>query len=910
MTISAEKRIDELEQTVALLEKEKEELQNKGMSHDQKKLEDSLNQIEKMLLRVFKERSFDIRFENPTIASNLEKVECEHKMFHGQDKHVRCWKVFATHCGQIIHDPSMGQMEKCDTCPVYTEVMNNPAYRIGEYFNDMMHILQNEHMETEVSFAKSKVLLKKMERQTAELEAHQEELQQTNEELEEQAEMLEEQKEDIKNKNSELESAAQIIESRVQDLEMSNKYKSQFLANMSHELRTPLNSLLLLSRLLMENKEKNLTEKQVEFAGTIHGAGSDLLQLINDILDLSKIEAGKMETNIDQISVDDLILSLERNFKHIAQEKGVDLHVEKAEGLPFYLQSDRQKIEQIIKNLLSNAFKFTAQGKVTVNFRRPVASTNLSRSGLHPSKAIAIDVSDTGIGIPEDKQRLIFEAFQQVDGTTSRNYGGTGLGLSISRELAKLLGGEIHLQSVENQGSTFTIYLPERVGKADPSTPSAPLSRNGDDAVVAHQDTLSVKRHEPQKPPLVKSFELEDIRDDRRNVTPGEKSLLIIEDDPAFAKILYDLAIEKGFKGFIAGDGEAGLHLADYHKPNAIILDVSLPRMDGWAVMKSLRENSETRHIPVHFISVLEKSNEAMEMGAIGYLTKPVSMEKLNNAFKKIEAVISKTMKSLLLVGDEEEKATILELLNKDDIVTTTAKTGREAYELLRDRAFDCMILNHGFQGTIGLEFLEMIRDDKTIPYLPIIIYTDKELTEEEETTLKKYTERIVIKGAKSQERLLDEALLFLHSVESRLPDDRQHLLQMVHDKETILKDKKILLVDDDMRNVFALSNILEENGITIIIGKSGKQALELIESDPEIDLVLMDIMMPEMDGYEAMKKIREQERFKDLPLIALTAKAMRGDRKKCIEAGANDYLPKPVDVDKLLSLLRVWLYQ
>ena len=782
---------------------------------------------------------------------------------------------------------------------------------------------QEELQQTNEELESQTQALKESE---SKLQAQQEELRQANEELKEQTMTLERQKEEIKKKNIDLEKTQQSIQEKAKELEISSKYKSEFLANMSHELRTPLNSLLLLSKLLAQNKDNNLTDKQIEFANTIHSAGSDLLTLINDILDLSKIEVGKMEINIDNLNIDDFISNIERNFRHMAQEKGISLKINKHDGIPTYIRTDRQRLEQIIKNLLSNAFKFTSKGGITISIQRPVAKTDLSKGGLDPSRAIAIAVSDTGIGIPEDKQRIIFEAFQQVDGTTSRIFGGTGLGLSISRELSRFLGGEIQLRSIENEGTTFTIYLPEQLEKSSQVEAQPPESQQSKDASIHKKDAPArdksiVKDIPSDKPSEVESsiskdipadrpFELEDIRDDRKNITSGDRSILIIEDDPKFAKILYDITIEKGFKGLIAGDGETGLHFADYFKPSAIILDISLPRMDGWTVMKRLKDSPETRHIPVHFISAYEKGLDAMKMGAIGYQTKPVNMEGLNEAFKKIEDAISKTMKNLIVVEDNKiERKVILEVIGNGDIKTTAVGTGQEAYELLSSNTFDCMILDIGLPDMSGFELLKKIKGDKTIQYIPIIIYTARDLTEEETEELKKYTQDIIIKGVRSPERLLDEAVLFLHRVEADLPEEKQKMLRMVHDKEVLLKDKKILLVDDDMRNTFALSNVLEEKGMKVLIGKNGKNALECLDKNPDVQLVLMDIMMPEMDGYEAMKEIRKQQRFKKLPIIAFTAKAMKGDKKKCIDAGANDYLPKPVDVDKLLSLLRVWLY-
>ncbi|RJQ14771.1 MAG: response regulator [Nitrospiraceae bacterium] len=745
-------------------------------------------------------------------------------------------------------------------------------------------------------------LLKETQQQSEELRIQQEELQQTNEELEEHTQTLERQTYELLEKNDQLKKAQTIIGEKAKELELSSKYKSQFLANMSHELRTPLNSLLILSKLLTENKEGNLTEKQVEYAKTVNSAGSDLLGLINDILDLSKIEAGKMTVTFDDVNMDDFIGSIERNFRHVAQEKRLSLTIERSDDAPAYLRTDRQRIEQIVKNFLSNAFKFTHSGGITLSIKRPAPEIDLSRSGLDHLNAVAIAVSDTGIGVPEDKQKLIFEAFQQADGSTSRQYGGTGLGLTISRDLAKLLGGEIQIRSEKGgKGSTFTVYLPERLEahktEVNQKMPPAGL----------HEADVHISKDKRQTPRV----NMEDIRDDRRNLSEGDKTVLIIEDDPKFAKILYDLALERGFKGLIACDGEAGLHLADFYIPNAIILDIGLPRINGLAVMERLRGNPKTRQIPVHFISVYDKGREAMAMGALGYLNKPVSMDKLNEAFDKIEQAINKTVGNLLIVEDDEVlREGICRLVSSGDVKATAVATASEAYALLGSDKFDCMILDLGLPDMSGFELLENIKRETAIPRVPTIIYTGQELTEEEDTRLKEFAESIIIKGEKSLERLLDETALFLHRVGADLPDGEKAIMKMIYDHEINLKDKKILVADDDMRNVFALSSILEDKKMKVLTAKNGKEALRRLDENPDTDIVLMDIMMPEMDGYEAMREIRNQQRFRKLPVIAVTAKAMRGDRSKCIEAGASDYLAKPVDIEKLLSLLRVWLYK
>jgi tubulin-specific chaperone A len=754
---------------------------------------------------------------------------------------------------------------------------------------------------------------KSLKKSEARLQEQQEELRQTNEELEEQTQVLEEQKKDTQKKNVELEKAQRLVEEKAKDLEIASKYKSEFLANMSHELRTPLNSVLLLSKLLSGNKDKNLTPKQQDFAETIHSSGADLLNLINEVLDLSKVESGKMEIIVDKVALHSITASMERNFRPVAKEKGLNLNADVSVDLPPHVSTDRQRLEQILKNLFSNAFKFTEQGSVTLKISRPDDRIDLSKSGLDPAKVIAFSVSDTGQGIPKDKQRMIFEAFQQADGTTSRKFGGTGLGLSISRELAKLLGGELQLESEEGKGSTFTLYLPEELetrreqraeSKEQRTTAGAP------DAMPHAPCPTRSEATDAQRATHKAGPDTGFIPDDRKEMQPEDKSILIIEDDPKFAKVVRDLSREKGFKVLVAEDGETGLHFADYYKPSAIILDIGLPQMDGWAVMSRLKESSETRHIPVHFISATDKSIEAMKMGAIGFLTKPVSMEGLNDVYAAIEEVVSKPVKDLLVVEDDEaQQKAIVELIANGDVKVTAVATGQEAYEQLASGHFDCVILDLGLPDMSGEDLLTKLRSNDDIPYVPIIIYTGRELSAEEKTVLDEYSKKILVKGVQSPETLLDETNLFLHRVQANLPEKQRRMLEMIHDKESIMRDKKILLADDDMRNVFALTSVLEEKGVVVLVAKNGNEALECLDKNPDIALVLMDIMMPEMDGYETTRKIRKKKKFKNLPVIALTAKAMKGDRAKCVEAGANDYLAKPVDTDKLLSMLRVWLY-
>ena len=770
--------------------------------------------------------------------------------------------------------------------------------------------LQVQQEELRTSNEELEEQSKALKASEASLQLQQEELQQTNEELEEQTKLLEEQKEEVQQKNLELENARKLIEEKAGELEISSKYKSEFLANMSHELRTPLNSILLLSKLLSDNKDGNLSEKQVEFSHTIYSSGSELLNLINEVLDLTKVEAGRMDLHIEDMDLQSFATAIKRSFQPIAQEKGLNFSIDLADNLPEHIRSDRSRIDQIVKNFLSNAFKFSSQGEVALSICRANHNVDLSKSGLNSQKTISISVSDTGVGIPKDKQKLIFEAFQQADGTTSRKYGGTGLGLSISREMAKLIGGEIQLQSEENKGSTFSLFIPETLEDYKSGTQTSFEKPHETHTAGLAEGLTGQQELQSTGNPTKRLTDLEAIRDDRRELSSDDKSILIIEDDPGFAKILRNLSREKGFKVLVAGEGETGLHFADYYKPDAIILDIGLPGIDGWTVMSRLKDNPATRHIPVHFISAFDDPFDAIKMGGIGYITKPASMENLHEAFEKIENMVSKPIKNLLVVEDDEnQRKAIVELIGNGDVQVTAAATGHEAYKHLSSGNFDCMVLDLGLPDMSGVELLNKVRSNENLIHLPVVVYTGKNLTKEEQITIDKYAEKIIIKGAKSPERLLDETALFLHRIETNMPEEKQKMIRLIHDKESILNGKKIMLVDDDMRNVYALKNILEEKSINVLVGKNGKEGLECLSDNPDIDLILMDIMMPEMDGYEAMGEIRKREEFKNLPIVALTAKAMKGDRAKCIEAGANDYLSKPVDADKLLSMLRVWLY-
>lgn len=734
------------------------------------------------------------------------------------------------------------------------------------------------------------------------LQAQQEELLQTNEELEAQARALEDQQRALELNNAELEEAQKEIQEKVNDLELTNRYKSEFLANMSHELRTPLNSVLLLSSVLTQNKEGNLTSKQVESIQVIHSSGSDLLALINEILDLSKVEAGKMAIHLERVNLADFAQSIENEFEMAAGEKGLTFKVVLDRNLS-HIETDGLRLGQIVRNLLSNAFRFTSEGGVTLEISRPNNKLTLS-SRMKSKGVIAISVHDTGIGIPEQKQKLIFEAFQQVDGTNSRKYGGTGLGLTISEKLARLLGGEIHLTSREGEGSVFTLLLPELPFKNAREIPKIPVQEHKAFPVIP----LPSKAKEPfdKEKPLY-------IEDDQKEHTPGDRSVLVIEDDKEFAKIVRDLARDRDFKVIAAQSGEAGLRLAELHKPSAIILDIGLPGMDGWAVIARLKGQPETRHIPVHFVTAADRDLEAFRMGAIDYTTKPLTAEKIEEIFERIETAVSKKVKDLLVIASDKAcQESILKLLSDDDLRITSAFSGKEACEFIDRTRFDCIILEFNLNDMPVLDLLAKIKQSQNgnFSYIPVIIYSSREIPDRQRSELQALAQGIVLKEAKSPERLLDEVTLFLHRVEAELPEAQKKMLRNIHDRSSILRGRQVLLVDDDMRNLYALTNILETQGMKITAARNGREALDYLEKSPETEVILMDIMMPEMDGYEAIAEIRKQDRFKKLPIIALTAKAMREDRYKCIEAGASDYLSKPVDPERLFSMLRVWLYQ
>lgn len=737
----------------------------------------------------------------------------------------------------------------------------------------------------------------------ARLQLQQEELQTSNEEMEEKNQLLEEQKKENEEKNRNLQEKQREIEEKARQLELATKYKSEFLSNMSHELRTPLNSILLLAKMLSDNDEKNLTEDQIESAASIHRGGQTLLHLINDILDLSKIEAGKVELNISGIRPENIQADFEMEFNHLAKSKRLEFKTELGKELPETIITDVYRLEQVIRNLLGNAFKFTEQGSVTLRIARPAPDADISRKDLDSKNAIQISVADTGPGIPHDKLKQIFEAFRQVDGSISRRHGGSGLGLSISRELTNLIGGEIVVESEIDQGATFTIYIPQTFTAGEGSSADVEQEKSAASSEEA--------RVEISKPELVSEEPQDDSpAPDIGDGSPSAKRMLIIEDDEEFSSILSDFFEKSGYDSIIAPTGEKGVKYAIEHKPTAVILDIGLPGIDGWTVLSELKNNPDTRHIPVHIMSAFDESYEGLKKGAVGYLTKPVSIEGLRSALGRIEHVLDNPVKELLVVEDDRElRNNILKLMDTQDIRATTAETGKQAMEFLRTNRFDCMILDLGLPDISGFTLLDEIEHDTSINRLPVIIYTGRDLTIEETERLEKYSTSIVLKNAFSMERLLDETALFMHRVEQEMPEPQRKIIQDIRERDSSIKGKKVLLVDDDMRNAFALSKFLKHKGVNVTIADNGKKALELLENESVPDIVLMDIMMPVMDGYETMKAIRKKPEFRDLPILALTAKAMDTDREECIRCGANDYLSKPIDTKKLLSMLRIWMY-
>jgi HAMP domain-containing protein/signal transduction histidine kinase/CheY-like chemotaxis protein len=765
---------------------------------------------------------------------------------------------------------------------------------------------------------------KRLEQQARSLQAseellkHQrEQLQHTNEELEEKAELLSRQNMEVERKNVQIELARRSIEEKAEQLALTSKYKSEFVANMSHELRTPLNSLLILSRLLSENADGNLTPKQIEFATTIHASGADLLMLINDILDLAKIESGTMTVAADDVPFADLRTSVEQTFIQVARDKGLEFTIDLDAELPQTISTDSKRLQQVLKNLLSNAFKFTSQGNVTLRVAPAVAGWNSEHEDLrHADAVIAFAVSDTGIGIPADKQRIIFEAFQQADGTTSRKYGGTGLGLSISREIARLLGGEIRLVSAPGAGSTFTLYLPLRYHPQPEWPDDNGIELVTESARGRNGSSRSLVKRLPALPEDAGRADLDllgasEIEDDRDMIKPGDRVFLIVEDDLGFARILLDMAREKGFKGVVALRGDTGLGLARIYKPDAITLDIDLPVIGGWTIFDRLKHDPKTRHIPIYIISVADERQRGLEMGAIAYLQKPSSSAALRDVFTNLHGFIEREMRNLLVVeNDESQRQNIVELIGNRDIATVAVGSGADAFQALQGGRFDCMVLDLGLPDMTGFELIERVQRELGPIAMPIIVFSAKDLTRTEAIELKRLADTIVVKDVTSIDRLLDQTALFLHRAEAQLPAPARQMLDQLHRTDPLLAGKKVLIIDDDVRNIFALTSVLERYDMQILYAENGKDGIKVLQHNPDVNVILMDVMMPEMDGYETMRAIRKMRKFKALPIISLTAKAMKGDREKCLEAGASDYITKPVETEQLLSLLRVWLYK
>ncbi|HEY9908682.1 MAG TPA: response regulator, partial [Thermosynechococcaceae cyanobacterium] len=756
---------------------------------------------------------------------------------------------------------------------------------------------------------------KRLEQQAQSLKAseellknQQEQLQQTNEELQEKAELLEVQNREVERKNSEIEQARGSLEEKAEQLALTSKYKSEFLANMSHELRTPLNSLLILARLLSDNSDNNLTMKQVEYARTIYTSGTDLLSLINDILDLAKIESGTMSVELEHTPFTELSSHIDRTFRQLAYDKHLEFTVELDDRIPRTLYTDSKRLQQVLKNLLANAFKFTERGSVKLEISPVTSGWSADRESLNRAdRVIAFAVIDTGIGIAPEKQQIIFEAFQQADGTTSRKYGGTGLGLSISREIARLLGGEIRLNSTFGEGSTFTLYLPQTFRSADSPRPQAPGLR-GQVSLLPTSPLLHLSTPPLPEPALLLE---RDVDDDRDLLLPEDRPLLIVEDDLNFARILLEMARQNGFKGIVATRGNTGLAMVHEFHPAAIMLDIRLPEMDGWTVLDRLKHDPNTRHIPVHLMSVEDGLHRGLQQGAIAFLQKPVSREALSGALGSIKQFIDRPVKNLLIVEDDEvQRSSVMALIGNTDVASTGVGTAAAALEVLQAQPFDCLVLDLILPDMSGFELIEQIQQTLQLRHLPIIIYTGKDLSPQEETHLRRISDTIIIKDVRSPERLLEETALFLHRVQSNLPAPQRQMLEQLQQVDQVLAGKKALIVDDDVRNIFALTSLLERYQMQVVYAENGRDGIAQLQTTPDVQVVLMDIMMPEMDGYETIAQIRQTPEFATLPIIALTAKAMKGDREKCIEAGASDYITKPVDTEQLLSLLRVWLYR
>ncbi|MCA9216823.1 MAG: response regulator [Planctomycetales bacterium] len=774
---------------------------------------------------------------------------------------------------------------------------------------ELLQTTQSQANELQVQQAELEAANAELEEKSHELQAQQEELEATNSELEEQSQQLKDQQAVLQKANdeltarsrslveqrNELQKAKTELQSKAMEIEQASKYKSEFLANMSHELRTPLNSVLILAQNLAENAEGNLTEHQVKSAEVIQSGGRDLLNLINDILDLSKVEAGRLDVHFENISVQRMLENVRSQFVHIAQKKGLQFDVAIGDGVSATLVTDSQRCEQVLKNLLSNAFKFTANGSVCLSI---AAEASARSNGSVAPASVAFTVSDTGIGIPVEKQNAIFDAFQQADGSISRKYGGTGLGLTISRELAKLLEGKLSFQSTPGEGSSFTLVLPLAPKSSNAASPPETNDANNSTILDPVRNSINGRGR------LASANSV----DDRDSTHPGDRSIVIIEDDSNFASLLVDECRARGFKCLVAGTGREGIQLVSRFRPEAVILDLGLPDTDGVEVLDQLKLNLATRHIPVHVLSGMDAERETSQRGAIGYLRKPVSAEELEDLLTDIQSFLDKRVKHILIVEDDNRnRAAVVQLLSRKGVEISDVATGQAALDHIESHAVDCIVLDLGLPDMTGQQFLDHL-SSKATNDIPVIIYTGKELSNSEHRQLREHTDTIVVKGADSPERLMDEVSLFLHSVERDLSTEQRRVMRMLHDTDQLLASRKVLLVDDDMRNLFALSSVLRHAGLDVVKAGNGQEALDHLDADDDIELVIMDVMMPVMNGIQAIELIRNDSRLGNVPIIALTAKAMPDDRVRCMNAGATEYLSKPVDVDKLLNLIKVWI--
>jgi signal transduction histidine kinase/CheY-like chemotaxis protein/HAMP domain-containing protein len=809
-----------------------------------------------------------------------------------------------------------------------TEELLEQSQRLAEELQERQEELQTQQEELRRSNAELESQAASLRASEELLQQQQEELQQTNEELQEKARLLEEQNRAIEVKNAEIETARLSLEEKAEQLAVSSKYKSEFLANMSHELRTPLNSLLILAKLLGDNGEGNLTERQVEFARTIHGAGAELLELINDILDLSKVEAGKMDVTPGDIALAVVADNVRQSFDPVAEQNGLAWNVVVEDDAPPSIFTDDQRLQQILKNLLSNAFKFTESGGVELRIGAAGDDVRFDSESLtRADRVVAFDVVDTGVGIPADKLRLIFEAFQQADGTTSRRFGGTGLGLTISRDIARLLGGEIRVRSEVGAGSTFTLYLPAAyrppaVGATltAPSTLLAPVSRPapGDPATAgasvtapAASSAISIAT-EPDTEQLL-AVELDDDRD---AISQGDRVLLVVEHDEESARAALRAGRRAGYRVIVALRAGSGLALAREYKPDAIVLDADLPSTDGVSLLAHLKRESGVRHIPVHVVGDSDVRHHARRTGAVGFSERPASGSIAEATYGEVVSGITTFLdnvhRRLLVVEDDAvERGAIAELIGGGgDVEIVAVGSSEEALEALEGEPFSCVVLDLKLPKMTGFTLLEKIKTDERFVDVPVVVYTGRELTRREETRLRKYAETIVVKDANSPERLLDETALYLHRAPSTMPAPQRRMIEQLLEADRVFQGKRILVIDDDVRNVFALTSALESRGMQVLFAENGRDGIEVLKANPGVDLILMDVMMPEMDGYQTTRAVRQIPQFRRLPIIALTAKAMKGDREKSIAAGASDYITKPVDIDQLVSLMRVWLYE